>query len=152
MQRIIVFARQYQVVIARLAIAVIYLWFGAVKLVGASPAEPLVEELFDRTLGWGMPFAFFYGAFALFEMLIGLLVLRRGAEKVTAVLIGFHLLTTVLPLLVLPQTTWTGFLAPTLVGQYIIKNVLILSAVATILGQSEATIPSKQSLEPEFTE
>lgn len=134
------FCRQRSVVIARLAIALIYLWFGILKLTGASPAEPLVEELFDRTLGWGMPFAFFYGAFALFEMLIGILVLRRGAEKIAAVLIGAHLLTTILPLLVLPQTTWAGFLAPTLVGQYIFKNVLIVAAMMTILGSVDPVV------------
>lgn len=134
------FARTHQVVIARWAIAIVYLWFGTLKLIGASPAEPLVEDLFDRTLGWLMPFAFFYGAFSLYEMLIGGLILVRRFDRVSVWLIGLHLVTTVMPLLVLPETSWTGFLVPTLVGQYIIKNVLIVAAVVTILAsQAPAT-------------
>lgn len=139
MERFIRFARTHQVVMARWAIAIVYLWFGTLKLIGASPAEPLVEDLFDRTLGWLMPFAFFYGAFSLYEVLIGGLILARRFDRVSAWLIGLHLVTTVMPLLFLPETSWSGFLVPTLVGQYIIKNVLIVAAVVTVIGSHETT-------------
>jgi len=37
-----------------------------------------------------------------------------------------HLSTTIMPLVLLPQFTWQSFLVPTLEGQYIIKNILLI--------------------------
>jgi len=41
------------------------------------------------------------------------------------------MLMTFLPLFILPEVTWSGFLVPTLEGQYIIKNIVI---IATAIG------------------
>lgn len=121
------------VVASRGAIALVYFWFGTLKFLGFSPAEPLVQDLFQHTLGWLMPFSVFYILFALFEMWIGATILFRRFDQLNAWLIGAHLITTILPLFFLPEASWTGFLIPTLVGQYILKNGLIVSAMMTIL-------------------
>lgn len=134
-----IFAQRHAVLLSRIAIAVVYFWFGVLKFIGASPAEPLVEELFEKTLAWAMPFSMFYALFAVFEMAIGILILIKKFDRVTILLIGAHLITTALPLFVLPAATWSGFLIPTLVGQYILKNVLIVSAVVTIAGATSET-------------
>lgn len=125
------------VLASRLAIALVYFWFGTLKILGFSPAEPLVQDLFQHTLGWLMPFSVFYILFALFEIWIGVTILWRRFDQFNAWLIGAHLITTILPLLFLPETSWSGFLVPTLVGQYILKNALIVSAVMTITSREK---------------
>jgi uncharacterized membrane protein YkgB len=124
--------RKLEVPLARTAIFVVYFWFGFLKLLGVSPAAPLVQALFEKTI-WFIPFPTFYFFFSLFEMLIGILFLVRGLERLVIFLLSLHLITTILPLFLLPRIAWQGFLAPTLEGQYIIKNILI-AAIAVVIG------------------
>jgi uncharacterized membrane protein YkgB len=42
------------------------------------------------------------------------------------------MVTTFGPLYFLPSETWTGFMVPTLEGQYIIKNLLIIAAAVGV--------------------
>jgi uncharacterized membrane protein YkgB len=133
--------RKLEVPLARIAIFVVYFWFGFLKLLGVSPAGPLVQALFEKTI-WFMPFPTFYFLFSLFEMAIGVLFLIRGLERLAIFLLGLHLVTTILPLFLLPQIAWQGFLVPTLEGQYIIKNILI-AAIAIVIGSKLVPI-SKQ--------
>lgn len=118
--------------LARIAIFIVYFWFGALKLLGLSPATFLVQELFLKTIAF-RPFSAFYILFSLFEILIGILFLVRGCERLAVFLIWIHLMIIVLPLFLLSQRTWQAFLVPTLEGQYIIKNILI-AAVAVVVG------------------
>ena len=109
-----------------------YFWFGLLKLLGVSPAAPLVQALFEKTITF-MLFAAFYTIFSVFEVVIGLLFLVRGMERLAIFLLGLHLIATVLPLVFLPQVAWQGLFVPTLEGQYIIKNILI-AASAVVVG------------------
>ena len=124
--------RALEVPVARTAIFIVYFWFGSLKLLGVSPATPLVQALFEKTINF-MPFATFYILFSAFEVIIGILFLVRGMERLAILLLGIHLFTTILPLIFLPQITWQAFLVPTLEGQYIIKNILI-AASAVVVG------------------
>ncbi|KKT81524.1 MAG: hypothetical protein UW79_C0018G0013 [Candidatus Yanofskybacteria bacterium GW2011_GWA2_44_9] len=123
--------RRTEVPLSRIAIFVVYFWFGFLKIIGVSPAGPMVQTLFERTLNF-MPFEAFYAGFSFFEIIIGILFLIRGMERLALGLIYIHLITTVLPLFLLPHLTWQGFMVPTLEGQYIIKNILIVAATAVI--------------------
>ena len=124
--------------LARLAIFIIYFWFGALKLLGLSPATPLVLALFEKTIGNLMSFGIFYTFFSIFEVAIGILFLIHGLERAAIYLLGLHLFTTILPLFLLPNLTWQSFLVPTLEGQYIIKNVLIVALAAGIAARLPA--------------
>jgi len=123
--------KKLEVPFARTAIFIVYFWFGILKLIGLSPAGPLVQALFQNTIGF-MSFPTFYILFSLFEMAIGIIFLVRGWERFAIFLLGLHLFTTVLPLFLLPQIAWQGFLIPTLEGQYIIKNILIVVAAIVV--------------------
>ena len=120
---------------ARVALSVVYGWFGALKMFDMSPATPLVSELFARTIGTLsiVSFPSFYEMLSLFEIMIGILFLIRGMERPAFVLVVMHLGMTSIPLVLLPHTAWQGFLAPTLEGQYIIKNIMI-AALAVVVG------------------
>lgn len=120
-----------EVPLARTAIFVVYFWFGLLKFAGVSPAGPLVQALAARTIP-GVPFDIFYALFSLFEMAIGVIFLIRGWERAAIFLLGLHLATTAMPLFFLPYITWQGPLVPTLEGQYIIKNILIVAAAVVI--------------------
>lgn len=116
---------------SRFAIALVYVWFGALKLVGASPANPLIAELLERTLPF-ITFDQFIIIFGIFEVAIGLLFLLPKTQRLAIWLLIPHLIMTAGPLLLLPTVAWSGFLVPTLEGQYIIKNVLIIAVAFNI--------------------
>ena len=126
--QIIHFLRRASVPFARFAIFVIYSWFGILKILGLSPASLLVHHLFDASFVHAIfSFHVFYILFALFEVLIGIMFLFPKMTRYVFPLLVIHLITTVLPLVLLPKETWNGFLVPTLEGQYIIKNLLIIA-------------------------
>jgi len=130
------FIKKYNRLFARLALFIVYFWFGILKIFTISPADPLVQSLLEKTL----PFISFHNfliLFALFEMLIGVLFLIRGAERLAVALLAIHLTTTFLPLILLPQITWQNWFVPTLEGQYIIKNVLIIALAFVIVSQKD---------------
>src|ERR1051325_5941153 len=61
---------RHQLLLARLALVVIYVWFGALKPFGVSPANAMVRSLQARFVPF-LSFDPFIILFALFEMRIG---------------------------------------------------------------------------------
>ena len=115
----------------RIALFVVYFWFGFLKVVGVSPATTLVYDLANVTL----PFVSqekFIVLFGLFECLIGLLWLMPKLVEIVFWLTVFHLVTSFMPTVFLPNVAWGDFLTPSLVGQYIIKNLVILASIFTL--------------------
>ncbi len=131
---LIKFFRKYSTPMARFGLFVVFFWFGALKVVGLSPASELVQKLFEQTIHF-MSFGTFIILFGVFECIIGILFLIRGMERVVLPLLLLHMITTFMPLFVLPQETWSGFLVPTMAGQYIIKNLVIIAAAMGIAAQ-----------------
>ncbi len=129
--QIIHFFRTVSIPIARFGLFVIFFWFGALKVLGLSPATPLVQHLFESTIGF-MSFPTFLILFGVFECIIGLLFLFRGCERIVIPLLLLHMITTFMPLFLLPSETWSGFMVPTMEGQYIIKNLVIIAAAIGI--------------------
>ncbi len=142
--RIIKTLRRMGVPLARLALFVVYFWFGTLKLFGTSPANPLVGSLLERTLPF-ISFETFIIGFAIYEMLIGVFFLIPGLERLAIALLVPHLVMTALPLILLPSLTWTGLFVPTLEGQYIVKNLLII-ALAFGLAAHLRPVRGKDSL------
>ena len=130
--RMIAFFRRISIPTARFGLFVVYFWFGLLKILDLSPASDLVHDLLARTLPF-MTFETFFFLFGLFECLIGILFLIRGLERLALPLLLVHMVMTFMPLVLLPQEVWSGFMVPTLEGQYIIKNLLIIAAAAGIM-------------------
>ncbi len=124
--RLIHFFRRIFIPVARFALFAVFFWFGLLKVLGLSPASGLVQRLFEQTIPF-MSFGTFLILFGLFECIIGVLFLIRGAERIVIPLLFVHMITTFGPLFLLPEETWSGFLVPTLEGQYIIKNLVIIA-------------------------
>lgn len=123
---LICFFRKYAIPVARFALFVVFFWFGILKIIGTSPANPLVANLLEQTLPF-ISFGQFIFFFSLYEMLIGLTFLAKGYERHAMALLIPHMIMTSLPLFFLPTVAWQGFLTPTLEGQYIIKNLCIIA-------------------------
>ena len=124
--KIIHFFRRVSVPVARVSLFVVFFWFGILKVIGLSPAGGVVQRLFEHTIPF-IPFSSFYLGFGLFECLIGILFIVKGAERIVIPLLFVHMFTTFGPLVMLPEETWQRFLVPTLEGQYIIKNLVIIA-------------------------
>jgi uncharacterized membrane protein YphA (DoxX/SURF4 family) len=113
----------------RFGLAVVFIWFGALKLTGASPAI----ELVTRTVYWFNP-AVFVPILGWWEIAIGLCLAIPPLTRLGIFLLAFQMPGTFLPLVLLPQVCYNG--APwnlTLEGQYIVKNLVIIGA-ALVLG------------------
>jgi len=133
-EEVIYYMEKFSIPFSRFAIFVIYFWFGALKVFDHSPANPLVAQLLYKTLP-GVSFEAFIIVFGVFEMLIGLIFIIPYLQRLGIFVLGFHLIATMLPLIVLPAMTWQAFLQPTLEGQYIIKNILIIALIIGILAR-----------------
>lgn len=114
--------------INRVMLAIVYIWFGYLKVIGTSPAEGLVAELFQITLSGTISVNLFIKILGLFECVLGFVWLVPNFSKIAFYLLVFHLMTTFLPIILLPAITWTTFMSLSLVGQYIIKNVVLFSS------------------------
>lgn len=132
-QRIAEGMRRHGTPLLRLALGVIFVWFGALKVVDMSPAADLVRA----TVVW-LPFFTadqFVIILGIWEVLIGVCLLIRPLIRVAIFLLFAQMGGTFLPLVLLPAVTFT---APpfglTMEGQYIVKNLLILTAALVIGG------------------
>ncbi len=129
--RLIHFFRKIFIPSARIGLFIVFFWFGFLKVLGLSPASGVVQRLFENTVPF-MDFSVFLVLFGLFECLIGALFLIKGLERLVIPLLFIHMITTFGPLILLPEETWQQFMVPTLEGQYIIKNVVLIAAAIGI--------------------
>ena len=114
----------------RMSLAVIFIWFGALKIVNLSPAQDLVA----KTVYWFDP-AVFIPILGWWEVLIGAGLLFRPLVRVALLLLFVQMPGTALPLFILPQVCFTQFpFGLTIEGQYIIKNLVLISAAIVVGG------------------
>ncbi len=140
--KIIKFFRKVSIPAARISLFVVFFWFGLLKVIGLSPASALVQRLFEHTITF-IPFATFLIIFGLFECLIGILFLVKGAERIVIPLLLVHMVTTIGPLVLLSSETWQQLFVPTLEGQYIIKNLIIIATGISLAAHLHPLHPEK---------
>lgn len=137
------FLRQWHIPLARFALFLVFFWFGLVKIVGLSPATPLAVLLTDRTVGVEY-FTLLFPALSLLECLIGVLFLFPKATRVVIPLLLFHMVLVCSPLLLVPEMTWKSFMVPTLEGQYIIKNAVVVALALGIASHAKPLLTREQ--------
>lgn len=126
-------------IILRISIGIIYLWFGALKFFpGVSPAEELAKETIHRLTFRLISPDLSLLLLALWETAIGVLLILGLYPRVVVRIVLVHMVCTFAPLFLLPGISFTSApFALTLVGQYIIKNIVIISALFVIDGFSK---------------
>ena len=132
--------REIAIPVARVALFIIFFWFGLLKVMDVSPADPLVAALLAKTLPF-VPFGPFRIFFGLYEMAIGAAFLVTGMERLAIAMLVPHMTVAFLPLVLLPELAWQSVLVPTFAGQYIVKNLVII-AVALSLAAHLHPLPS----------
>jgi uncharacterized membrane protein YkgB len=142
---------EHGVTITRIALGIVFFWFGVIKFVpGWSPAADLATRTIGRlTLGLIQP-AVALPLLAAWETLIGLGLLSARFLRATLALLFLQMPGTMLPLLFFPRETFIAFPhAPTLEGQYIIKNLVLVSAAivvgATVRGGQLSATPAAEA-------
>ncbi len=125
------------IALLRISIGVIFLWFGFIKnFPGLSPIEDLalrtVRVLTFNLFSDGTMAA----SLATLECLIGIGLLTGKFLRVTLLLLLFQLIGAVSPVFIFPNEVFKIIpIVPTLAGQYIIKDIVIISA-GILLGGS----------------
>lgn len=114
----------------RVSLGMVFLWFGALKFFpGLSPAQDLATRTIDLLTFGLLPPSVSIPILALWEVLIGLGLISGLWLRATLLLLLAQMAGTITPLFFFPAETFTVFpVAPTLEGQYIIKNVVLVTA------------------------
>ena len=120
--------KHHGVNLLRYSLGILFIWFGILKPFGVSPAQ----ELVTNTIYWFSP-TWFVPFLGWWEVLIGLCFLHKSLLRIGIFLLAIQMAGTFLPLIILPGITFGA--KPyilTLEGQYIIKNIIIISAAIVI--------------------
>lgn len=125
---------RYGLTLLRFSAGIVFLWFGFLKFFpNLSPAEDLAARTIETlTFGLVQP-ELSLPVLAAWEVLIGVGLITGRFMRITLLLLFIQMLGTITPLFLFPAETFTQFpYAPTLEGQYIIKNIVLVSAAIVI--------------------
>lgn len=129
-EKITTFMVQYSIPILRISLGVNFLWFGVLKFFpNLSPAQEIATITIERlTFGLIQPNVSIM-LLAFWETLIGIGLISGLFLRVTLLLLFVQMIGTMTPLILFPTETFTIFpIVPTLEGQYMIKNLVLISA------------------------
>lgn len=139
-QRIATAMDSWGTTVLRASLGVIFVWFGILKPFGVSPEEPLVLA----TVKW-LPLLdphTWLAVIGWWEVVIGVSFVFRRTVRLAIFLLVLQMGGTLMPLFLLPAVTFqTGLIpfGPSMEGQYIIKNLLIISAALVVGGTLRCT-------------
>lgn len=130
--------RNKKINLISVTIGIVYLWFGMLKFfAGVSPAEDLAKATISRlTYGFLAPDLSIL-LLAIWETVIGLLLISNLFEKFALKLALVHIILTFLPFVYFPDLVFS--MTPfglSLLGQYIVKNIIILGVLIVLLKES----------------
>ena len=122
------------ILLLRVSLGIVFLWFGALKFLPAySPAEELAGATIARlTFGLVEPSAA-VALLAVWETAVGIALVFGVHLRLALALLFLQMAGTLTPLVLFPSMTFTRFpFAPTMEGQYILKNIVLISAAIVI--------------------
>lgn len=134
--RITAFLARVGVPTLRIGLGIVFFWFGVLKFFpGLSPAQDLAARTIETLSGGLVQPAVSLPVLAAWECLIGLGLLTGRFLRPTLALLMLQMAGTITPLFIFPGETWIHFpYSPTLEGQYIIKNVVLIGAAMVVGG------------------
>ena len=121
---------RYGVTLLRVSLGIVFFWFGALKFFpGFSPAQDLATRTIDVLTFGLIPARLSILILAAWECLIGLGLMAGAFKRATLALLWLQMLGTITPIFFFPGEVFARIpYAPTLEGQYIIKNIVFISA------------------------
>src|SRR4051812_29325648 len=133
-ERIVAWMAAHGISFLRVSLGVVFLWFGGLKLVpGLSPAEGLAGATIAKlTFGLVEP-KVAVAILAVWETGIGFALVFGVQLRLALALLFLQMAGTLTPLLLFPAETFTRFpFAPTMEGQYILKNMVLISGAIVV--------------------
>ncbi|MEO6048090.1 MAG: hypothetical protein ABIQ57_11485 [Candidatus Kapaibacterium sp.] len=121
--------------VPRIGLGIIFLWFGGLKLVsGMSPAEDLAGRTLISLTFHLFPAAALVRVLGGVECAIGICFLFGFAMRATLTVFFVHMAGTFMALILCPSDCFgSGPLALTLIGQYVMKNIVLISAGVSLI-------------------
>jgi putative oxidoreductase len=125
-------SHRYGPVALRLSLALVFVWFGALKLTGDSPVEGLI--------GATLPFLstdITLPALGLIEVVLGLAVAVGKAPRLVLLVLAGHLVGTFLSFLTAPHFMFDDGnpLLLTADGEFVLKNLVLISAAIVLIAR-----------------
>jgi putative oxidoreductase len=124
-KKVITFLARWGILVLRLSLGVVFVWFGALKIAGVTP----VSDLVARTVYWVDP-SWFVPALGVVEAVIGGGLLLGRALRTILFLFWAQMLGTFLVFVVQPDVAFQGSnpLLLTTEGEFVVKNLVLLAA------------------------
>lgn len=134
----------------RISIGIVFVWFGVLKFFpGVSSAQDLAIRTIEMLTFGLVPEVIIINGLALWEVVIGIGLISGKFMREILLLLFLQMIGTFTPIFLFPSEVFNHIpYAPTLEGQYIIKNIVIISAAIVLGGamRSRATESTEQSL------
>lgn len=123
------------------AYGIIFIWYGLLKIVGISP----VEELVERATNWFFTHEFVI-TLGIWEVCIGVFLFIPKLRRLGLLLLFLQFPGTFMPLFTNPEDCFTVFpFGLTLEGQYIFKNLILISGGLVMIGNLHQELGNKRS-------
>lgn len=126
----------------RISIGVIYMWFGALKYFpNLSPADQLAKDTIHLITFGLIPSGVSIILLAIWETALGFVLIMGVWKRVVFYVLLLHMVCTFVPLFFFTDVSFTNSpYAFTLVGQYIMKNLIIIAAALVLNAHSTGKI------------
>ena len=122
--------QRYAPTLLRLALAAVFVWFGALKVAGVSP----VHDLIAATLPFLDP-DIAVPVLGGVEVVIGLALALGMLPRITLLVLAGHLAGTFLTFLTASELMWGATpLELTADGEFVVKNLVLISAALVLIG------------------
>ena len=130
-EKVVRFMSSYAILIIRISLGIVFVWFGLLKVMGTSP----VYDLASHVVYWFPP-ELFVPLLGIWEMAIGIGLLLGKALRVVLSLLFLQLAGTFLVLVMRPETAFQGGnpLLLTMEGEFVVKNLVLIAAGLAVGG------------------
>jgi uncharacterized membrane protein YkgB len=133
------FLQRWSITVLRVAVAIVFIWFGALKVFDVTP----VTDLVANTVYWVDP-DWFVPLLGIFEIVVGVGLMVRRALRAVLGLFALQMAGTFLVLVVQPEVAFQDGnpLLLTVEGEFVVKNLVLLAA-GMVVG---ATVRRRQAI------
>lgn len=143
--QILGFLNRHSLTLLRFSLAIVFLWFGALKVFGATP----VAELVSSVVYWVDP-DWFVPVLGVLEIGVGLGLLFRVGMRIVLLIFLVQMIGTFLVLVIRPDIAFQNGnpLLLTTEGEFVIKNLVLLSGGLTVGARLQSLSPWRPSASP----
>jgi uncharacterized membrane protein YkgB len=123
--------QRWSTLLLRLTLGIVFLWFGALKVFGVSPAAQLVQQTYPF-----LPFRPFFMLLGFWEIAIGCGMITRLGLRLALVLLWLHLAGTFTALYLSPHVFFLGgnLACLSMQGEFVVKNLVLMAAGLVVAG------------------